>query len=193
MEKLEKHEQLTARILVHVARHGFADVQRFAHLAKGVGIGRSLLYFYFKSSEEVIEALCAHFHQELNDFHEQIQARGLDFYEYVVALPEIKDLVFFAHECHKEALRNPALMAPILLVAETVDHYSFERFKVFYELTDHDPAEVEFLYSCLRSKWWENLGSYEEWGRHEVEEFFSSVDTLTRTFQRGCSRPQPSA
>jgi len=192
MEKLEKHELLTARILTHVARYGFADVQRFAHLAKGMGIGRSLLYFYFKSSEEIIEALCEHFKHGLNEFDEQIRARRLNFYEYVVSLPEIKDLVFFAHECQKEALRNPALMAPILLVAETVDSYSFERFKVYYELTHYDPEQIAFLYGCLRSKWWESLGSYDEWGRREVEAFFSSVDSVTRTFKLGCSSPQVS-
>lgn len=182
MDKKDKRDQITALILTHVARAGLADVQRFSHLSRGVGIGRSLLYFYYKSTEELIEALCDHFDQELRAFYERTQEKQLDFKQYVLSLIEIKDLVFFSSECQKEVLRIPSLIAPLTLISETVDHYSFERFKVYYQLMGCAPEQVEFLYGCFRSKWWESLGAYDDWSLEALEQFFQSVDGIMSSY-----------
>lgn len=179
---MDKREQFTVLILSYVARNGFADLKTFSHLAKGIGVSRSLIYFYYKNYHELIAALCEHFELKLNEFHQEVLNHSYDFKEYVYALLSMHDLIFFALECSKEVERIPALIEPLKLIQTGVDSYSFEQFKLYYQLLEQDQDQIEFLYSCFRSKWWESLGRYDDWNQEKLDQFFTSMDCVMQSF-----------
>ena len=176
-----KRDQISRLILSYIAQRGFSNLSRFSHLAKGINKGRSLLYFYFKESSEVIDAVGDIFERELAAHLEHIEEQELDFKHYLRYLTQMKDLVFFTLECQKEVSREPKLMKYLSLVQETIDHYSYQRFCEYYQLEDIDVENVSFMYSCFRSKWWDSLGDYEGWGLDKTEAFFESLDTFMET------------
>ena len=178
----DKRERLTERILEHIAAHGFASVHHFSRLAKEIRVGRSLLYFYYKSTEEVLTEVGEMFRFLLVTHYRYVVEQELAFKEYMYSLLKIRSLVFFTFECQKECQRIPTLQTHLDLVMETLDSYSFQRFKEHYQVEDQDPEQISFLYSCCRSQWWESLGSYETWSEESVDLFLASLDQLMSAY-----------
>jgi len=179
IEYVERRDQIARLILTHVAQNGFVSLDRFSHLAREIKVGRSLLYFYFKGTSEVIEAIGELFERELAAHLLEIRARALNFKDYLEYLGGMKELAFFALECRKELSRRPELERYLELVHTTIDRYSYEQFLRYYELDQReDMRHAQFMYSCFRSRWWESLASFESWDQASRERFFTDLDGL---------------
>ena len=178
---VDKRALLVTQILKHIAQEGFSSVYHFSRLAKEIKVGRSLLYFYFKNTDEILEEVGSLFKSLLTEHHRFILDRQLDFKQYVHSLLNIRELVFFINECQKEQQRIPSVQAHIELVMKTLDDYSFQRFKEYYQI-DEQSLDVEFLYACCRSQWWESIGTYASWNEASIDTFLRSLDKLMEQY-----------
>ena len=174
----EKSDLLAKKILVHIAQEGFSKLNHFSHLAKAVGKGRSLLYFYFKSEDEILDALYKIYVDEINFHFDYIKRQRFSFIEYVSYLVDIKDLYFFTINCAKIVEHKPELMRFINHGLSTLDNYCFQQFVIHYQLDRHPPTNITFVFSCFRSLWWERSGPYESWTHKKVINMVEDIDAF---------------
>ena len=172
----EKSELLAQKIMQKIAQEGLSNLRTFSQIAKAIDKSRSLLYFYFKNEDEILEALYKNYFHEINFHYDHVQRHHFGFIEYVHYLVDIKDLYFFTINCAKVAEHRPELTRFVEHGLSTLDAYCFEQFAVHYHLDKHPPSNVEFVFSCFRSLWWEKSGPYESWTHEKVDAMVEDID-----------------
>ena len=174
----DKADLLAQKIMAHIAREGLSKLSNFSHLAKAIGKGRSLLYFYFKNEDEILDALYKQYVFEINYHFDHVRSQKFGFIDYVHYLVEIKDLYFFTINCAKIVEHRPELTRFIEHGLSTLDAYCFEQFVAHYHLDQHPPSNVSFVFSCFRSLWWERSGPYESWTNEKVSTMVDDIDVF---------------
>ena len=172
----EKSDLLVKKILVHIAQNGFSSLSNFSHLAKAIGKGRSLLYFYFKNEDDILDGLYKIYSDEIDHHFDHVKQNNFSFIDYVLYLVDIKDLYFFTINCAKIVDHKPELTRFIEHGLNTLDNYCFQQFIPHYKLERHPPSNVSFLFGCFRSLWWEKSGPYESWTYEKVERMVEDID-----------------
>jgi len=171
-----KTDLITRKILVHIARKGIYDLASFSKLAKSINIGRSLLYFYYKNENEIIDSAYKIFIYELDYHHAYVKQRQFNFNEYLDYLVDMKDLYFFLIECVKIRDSRKEFNAFVKYAFNTIDRYAFEEFTKKYELGYVETSRLEYMYHSLRSYWFENSGIHDDWCYEKVHQLRDDLD-----------------
>ena len=183
-----KTDVLTKKILVHVAQNGFSDLNSFSRLAKATGTGRSLLYFYYKKEEDIIDGLFELFTREIDYHSRQIIDQNLNFDQYLEYLYVMREPYFFSIECVKAVSNRTELWRFINYIYQHIDMYAMKQFIKKYDLSFLEQSQTDYMYSSLRSRWFERSGPYDSWTiekiiylRTEMDQFILSLKEEMKT------------
>ena len=172
----DKTDLLTKKILVHVAKSGFGDLSSFSRLAKAINIGRSLLYFYYKKEEDIVDGLFEIFIKEVDHHYQIIVQKQLNFDQYLDYLVDIRDLYFFTIECVKAVPNRLELKRFLEYGGKKIDLYSLNQFIKKYELEFLEQSQIDYMYAALRSRWFERSGPFESWSLEKVNFLRNEMD-----------------
>ena len=171
-----KSELIARKILVHIAQYGISDLASFSKLSKSIEVGRSLLYFYFKSEVEIIDTLYQVFVKEVDYHFEYIKERQFNFDEYLNYLVDMKVPYFMVVECMKVYQQRDEFKAFVDYVAKGIDHYSQQMFIKKYQLEHMSQERLDYMYNSLRSYWFERSGHFKEWNYAKVSQLRDDLD-----------------
>jgi len=152
------------KLYQHFAEHGFKQVGNVSHLTKAIGISRSLFYFYFEDTEDLLFQLSEYHKALLHEQHAYILSQGITHTQYLQRLVEHKDLYFFSIQCRRYAQEHPKIAEMFQMVLDTVDYENFQLFVQHYQLEGFSERAIKMLYSTFRGFWYDNshYGSWDE-------------------------------
>jgi AcrR family transcriptional regulator len=177
MAQHTKKDQLLARLYQYFAEHGFKQADNISTLTKSVGISRSLFYFYFKDTEDLLTQLSALHRARVQQRYERVLDEERSFIEYLHHTVYQKDIYFMTVQSARYVQEHPRYAEMLNVVVESVDEYNFKQFIKHYQLEGLSERAVRMIYASFRNHWFAN-SVYHEWTIERVDELISQVDEM---------------
>jgi AcrR family transcriptional regulator len=176
MSSKSKRDLALHKLYVHCAQHGFKGVDNVSFITKAMGISRSLFYFYFADTDDLLRALTA-FHKSMIDgLYERAEDERRDFLTYIHNLLEQKDYYFFTLQAVRHAHEHANYREMAEHSLNTLDARNFREFVKHYELSTLSEASIRFMYESFRNFWFIN-SDYNNWNKERLDELIAQIDS----------------
>ena len=172
-----KQDQVLEKFYRYFAQHGFLSLHNVSHLTKGVGISRSLFYFYFKDTEDLLQQIKTLHLSKVEARYDVIQEHQHSFLDYLHNTVVRKDIYFITVQSSRHVGEHPAFGEMLEAVVSSVDHYNFTQFIKHYGLEGLSEHSVKLMYDSFRSSWFAH-SQYEGWTHERVDELISQLDEM---------------
>lgn len=175
MSAKSKRDLALQKLYVHCAQHGFKGVDNVSFITKAMGISRSLFYFYFADTDDLLRALTV-FHKAMIDARYEIaEGERRDFLTYIHNLLEQKDYYFFTLQAVRHSHEHPCYREMAEHTLNTVDARNFKEFVKHYELSSFSEQSIRFMYESFRNFWFIN-SDYQNWTKERIDELLAQID-----------------
>lgn len=177
MNRHKKRDTQLQRLYQYFAEHGFKQVDNISYITKGIGISRSLFYFYFKDIDDLFAKLADYHLKRVAEEHKLMIEHGITHLQYLQKLVEHKDLYFFAIQCRRYRQEHPKLDEMYRYVLDTVDQENFKLFITHYQLESFSERSIKLLYDSFRGFWYDN-SEYHNWNADRAGELALQVNEM---------------
>ena len=183
MSPKSKRDLALQRLYAHCAQYGFKGVDNVSFITKAMGISRSLFYFYFADTEDLIRALAAFHKAKIDTRYALAEEEKRDFLTHIHALVEEKNNYFFTLQSVRHAHEHPLYREMADYTLSTLDARNFREFIKHYQLSSFSESAIHFMYDSFRNFWFIN-SSYDNWSHERVDEMIAQIDVSIRLLKR---------
>ena len=180
-----KKDIILRKLYNHCATFGFDNIYNISKVSKVMSISRTLFYFYFKNTDDLVAHLVDFHHQEIDKAMRDVMDKDMTFVDYVHNLVDIKDLYFFTMRCQGRDQVDKRFTECLSYSLDTLDQYSYRQFVVHFELGHLPPQEIELMYASFRQLAWVKTSAYHEWSYEHVNQILDQVTTLVNLMKEG--------
>lgn len=177
MPHKQKRDLQLERLLQYFAEFGFKQIDNISHLTKAIGISRSLFYFYFKDTDDLLRQLATYHQGLVLKEQSNIISESLTHLQYLKKLVECKDLYFFTIQCKRHKQEHPIINDMYHFVLETLDKENFKLFVKHYQLEDFSSYSIKLLYDTFRGFWYDH-SDYHSWGEERAHDLAHQVHSM---------------
>jgi AcrR family transcriptional regulator len=183
----KRHLQLE-RLYRYFAEFGFKQVDNISYLTKAIGISRSLFYFYFADTDDLLKQLSDYHNEKISEQRSIVVSHSFNHTQYLQGLVTHKDLYFFTIQCRRHRHEHPHIDLMYQYVIETIDQVNFRLFVEHYNLESFSESAIKTLYDVFRGFWYDN-SDYETWNQERVLELSQQIQEMMLLLR---SRHEPS-
>ncbi|MBM4291428.1 MAG: TetR/AcrR family transcriptional regulator [Deltaproteobacteria bacterium] len=176
MSPKSKREVALQRLYTHCAEHGFKGVDNVSFITKAMGISRSLFYFYFADTDDLLRALLSFHKAEIDVLYSVAMEENIDFLTHLNNLIEHKDNYFFTLQAVRHAHEHPLYREMSEYTLSTIDARNFREFVKHYGLERFSESSIRFMYESFRNFWFIN-SDYRGWTRERVNDLLAQVNS----------------
>jgi len=188
MPHQKKKKAQLDRLYKHFAEFGFKQVDNVSYLTKSIGISRSLFYFYFADTDDLLTQLSDYHQEKISAQSEIVVSQSFTHVQYLKGLVEHKDLYFFTIQCRRHRHEHPMIELMYQHVLNTIDQVNFRLFVEHYNLESFSESAIKTLYDSFRGFWYDN-SSYETWSHERAQELAQQIQEMMLLLR---SRHEPS-
>jgi hypothetical protein len=180
----DKKTQRLGTLYQHCAQYGMSKFKSISDLAKVLGIKRQLFYFYFDNLETCLTDLYEYHKYRVDSAYKVVTKGQFSFSDYVHYMVDDKDIYYFSMQCVRYQSQHPKFLECLQHSLNTMDHYNYQQFVVYCQLSAYPQESIHFMYKSFREYWWTHSGEYTLWDHDKVSELVNHVDGLVELLKQ---------